>query len=87
MVNNKNESKPYQFIKALIKLNSQMNSIYLTQNINDLLSQVIIENDNFSLINSRNYLTSKYPYVNIACFNSKKVMSFEIGRASCRERV
>ena len=57
MVNNKNESKPYQFIKALIKLNSQMNSIYLTQNINDLLSQVIIENDNFSLINSRNYLT------------------------------
>ena len=78
MVNNKNESKPYQFIKALIKLNSQMNSIYLTQNINDLLSQVIIENDNFSLINSRNYLTSKYPYVNIACFNSKKVMSFDV---------
>ena len=78
MVNNKNESKPYQFIKALIKLSSQMNSIYLTQNINDLLSQVIIENDNFSLINSRNYLTSKYPYVNIACFNSKKVMSFDV---------
>ena len=78
MLLNIRESKPYQFIKALAKLNTQLDTLYRTQNLNDILSNVIIDIDNFSLVNSRNYISPKFPYINIACFNSNKVLGFDI---------
>jgi len=75
---NLKENKAYELIKVLEKLHVQLKSKYQNLDLQDLLSSIMIDLDNYALINSRNNAPKNIKEIFIACFNSKIVLSYNI---------
>jgi hypothetical protein len=75
---NLKENKAYDLLKVMDKLYSQLDSKYKAIDLQDYMNTIIIELDEFALINSRNNAPKNIKEIFIACFKSKKVLSYNI---------
>lgn len=73
---NLKENKAYELIKVLEKLQIHLESKYQNVDLQDLMNSIMIELDEYSLINSRNIAPKHVKDIFIACFNSKIVLSY-----------
>lgn len=75
---NLKENKAYELIKVLEKLHNQLDSKYKSINLEEYMNTIIVELDEYALINSRNNAPVNVKDILIACFKSKKVLSYNI---------
>jgi hypothetical protein len=75
---NLKENKAYDLIKVLEKLHMQMENKYENIDLNDLMNSIMIELDEYALLNSRNIAPKNCKEILIACFNSKIVLSYNV---------
>lgn len=73
---NLKENKVYQLNTILDKLQSQLTQTYSKLNLTDYMNSIMLDIDNYALINSRNYIPSNLKDIYIACFKSQKVLSY-----------
>lgn len=73
---NMKENKAYDFIKAIEKINIQLDSKYKNIDIQDILNSMMVELDDYALLNSKNIAPKNVKDLYIACFNSKMVLSY-----------
>lgn len=77
-VMNLKENKTYELIRILDKLHLQLESKYKTIDLQDYLNNIIVELDEYALLNSRNNAPKNVKEILISFFNSKKVISFNV---------
>jgi hypothetical protein len=75
-VNNLKENKAYELIKVMEKLYNQLDSKYKSIDMQEYLTNIITELDEYALMNSRNNAPKNMKEILIACFKSKKVLSY-----------
>lgn len=73
---NLKENKVYQLLIILDKLQGQLEQTYSRLNLNEYMNSIMVDIDNYALINSRNYVPTNIKEIYIACFKSKKVLSY-----------
>lgn len=73
---NLKENKAYELIKVLEKLHIQLETKYQNIDLQDLMNSIMIELDEYALLNSRNIAPKNTKEIFIACFNSKIVLSY-----------
>ena len=77
-VSNLKENKAYDLIKVLDKLYNQLEGKYSTLELQEYMNTIVVELDEYSLLNSRNNAPKNVKDIQIACFKSKKVLSYDI---------
>lgn len=75
-VNNLKENKAYELIKVLEKLYNQLDNKYKSVDLQEYMNNIIVELDEYALMNSRNNAPKNIKEILIACFKSKKVLSY-----------
>lgn len=75
---NLKENKAYELIKVLEKLYLQLDTKYNSLDLQEYMDTIIVELDEYALINSRNNAPKNVKDILIACFKSKKVLSYNI---------
>jgi hypothetical protein len=75
---NLKENKTFDLIRVLDKLYSQLEHKYMNIDLQEYLDSIVIELDEFALVNSRNNAPTYVKELLIACFKSKKVLSYNI---------
>lgn len=77
-VMNLKENKAYELIKVLDKLHIQLDQKYSSIDLQEYMNTIIVELDEYALINSRNNAPKNIKEILIACFKSRKVLSYNI---------
>jgi hypothetical protein len=77
-VMNLKENKTYELIRILDKLHFQLDNKYKSIDLQDYLNNIIIELDEYALMNSRNNAPKNVKEIFISFFNSKKVISYNV---------
>jgi len=75
---NLKENKAYELIKVLDKLYNQLDNKYRSIDLQEYMNTIIIELDEYALINSRNNAPKNVKDIMIACFKSRKVLAYNI---------
>ncbi len=75
-VMNLKENKAYELIKVLEKLHLQLESKYNSIDLQEYMNNIIVELDEYALVNSRNNAPRNVKEILIACFKSRKVLSY-----------
>jgi hypothetical protein len=75
---NLKENKAYELIKVIDKLHNQLDTKYKSIELQEYMNNIIIELDEYALVNSRNNAPKNVKELLIACFKSKKVLSYNI---------
>lgn len=75
---NLKENKAYELIKVLEKLYNQLDTKYKSIDLQEYMNTIIVELDEYALINSRNNAPKNVKDILIACFKSRKVLSYNI---------
>lgn len=75
---NLKENKAYDLIKIIEKLIIQLENKYSSINLDEYMSSIVLELDEYALMNSRNNAPKHIKDILIACFNSKKVLDYNV---------
>ena len=75
---NLKENKAYDLIKVMEKLHNQLEQKYNSIDLQEYMNTIIVELDEYALINSRNNAPKNIKEILIACFKSRKVLSYNI---------
>lgn len=75
---NLKENKAYDLIRMMEKLHHQLENKYNSINMQEYLDTIILELDEYALLNSRNMAPRTTKEIYIACFKSKKVLGYNV---------
>ena len=75
---NLKENKAYELIKVLERLHGQLDQKYSAIDLQEYMNTIIVELDEYALINSRNNAPKTIKEIMIACFKSRKVLSYNV---------
>lgn len=81
-VMNLKENKAYDLIRVVEKLHAQLDAKYNSIDLQEYMNNIIVELDEYALMNSRNNAPKNVREVLIACFKSKKVLDYNISNNS-----
>jgi hypothetical protein len=75
---NLKENKTYDLTRVLDKLYNQLDEKFTDLNLHEYFDNVIAELDEYALLNSRNNAPAGVKDLQVACFKTKKILSYSI---------
>lgn len=72
------QNKAYDLIRVVEKLHTQLYNKYSSLDLQDYMDNIVVELDEYALVNSRNNAPNHVKQILIACFKSRKVLNYNI---------